>query len=59
MQVELGFQQVPLETVGMACALHQGPARRALTPHKQRHPDESFIADHGDLRRGAILHHVQ
>ncbi|MNV60478.1 hypothetical protein D3C71_1529410 [compost metagenome] len=58
-QIEFAFEQLPFQAVGMASTLHQGAAGGAFAPHEQGHPDQPLVAHHGDLRRGAVFHHIE
>ena len=57
--VELDLQHLSTQAQGIARALYDRPARRGVTPHKQRDANDTFITDHGDFGRGAVLHYVQ
>jgi len=57
--IELVFQKVTLQPIGMASTLHNSPARRGFSPHKQGDADDSFVSDHGDFGRRAIFHDAQ
>ncbi|MNL28984.1 hypothetical protein D3C87_1506540 [compost metagenome] len=57
--VEFVFQGLPLQLIGRPRALHDCPAGGGFSTHEQGNPDDAFVADHGDLGRGAIFHHTQ
>ncbi|MCY1236946.1 hypothetical protein D9M72_496220 [compost metagenome] len=59
MAIEFGFQPLPLQPVGVAGALHDGPARRAFAAHEHRQANQPLIADYRDFRRGAVFHHIE
>ena len=59
MPIELVLQLLSGQSVGMPSALHNGAARSAFPTHEHRHADESFVADDGYLRGGAVLHDIQ
>ena len=43
----------------LAGALHDRPAGRGFAAHEQRDAEHAFVADHRDLGRCAVFHHVQ
>jgi hypothetical protein len=57
--MELVLELLPDQPVGVAGALHNRPARGGFPTHEQRDADETFVADHRDLRRRAVGQHVQ
>ncbi|MND48281.1 hypothetical protein D3C80_391990 [compost metagenome] len=57
--IDLGFQSIPLKSVCVAGALHDGPARGAFAAHEHRQANQTLIADYRDFRRGAVFHHVE
>jgi hypothetical protein len=57
--IEFGLEVPTPEPVGMAAALHDRPARRALSAHEQGDAQDAVVADHGDFRGAAILHDVE
>ncbi|MNR17659.1 hypothetical protein D3C85_1343370 [compost metagenome] len=43
----------------MPGTLHNGAAGGAFAAHEDCNADQAFIADHRNLGRGAVLHHIQ
>jgi len=57
--MELILEMLSDQTVGVAGALHDRPARGDFTAHEQRDADEAFVADDRDFRRRAVCQHIQ
>jgi len=51
-------QVLGLHAQAVAGRLHHRAAHGALA-FEQRHADHAFMADHGDLGGGAVLHHIE
>ena len=56
---ELVLDDAGAQAPALARALHHGAAGRGLAAHEQRDADHAFVADHRNLGRRAVLHHVQ
>ncbi|MNI92575.1 hypothetical protein D3C73_1503890 [compost metagenome] len=59
MPVELTFQALPRQPVGVPGALHDGPAWGAFAAHEHGYTNKPFVAYHGYFRRGPVLHNVK
>jgi hypothetical protein len=57
--IEFVLDRLRFQAIALAGALHDRTARRRFAAHEQGDADDAFIADHGDLGRGAVLHHIQ
>jgi len=57
--LELVLDHLRPQPVAVAGALHDGATGRRLSAHEERDADDAFVADHGDLGRRAVLHHVE
>src|ERR1700722_1776595 len=58
-RVELLLQLVRLQTVTMAGALNDRPARGGITAHEYGYAHEAVVPDDGDFARGAIFHDIK
>jgi hypothetical protein len=47
--IELLLEQLPLEPIGRARALHHRPIGHGLPAHEQGNADDALVADHGDF----------
>src|SRR5579863_5643794 len=57
--MKLILQTLSDHSIGVAGTLYDCAARRSLPAHEQRDADETFVAHHGDLRRGTVRQHIQ
>jgi hypothetical protein len=57
--MELLCQPFADQSVGVASALHDCPARRGFTAHKKRDANQPVVTDHCNFRSGSIFQNVE
>ena len=58
-QREFPFQNIRLEPVAVACALHYRSARRTFTAHKQGDADQTLVSGDRDFPRCTVFHDIE
>ena len=57
--VKLVLEALAAQSIGVPGTLHDRAVRRRLAAHEQRDADQALVAHYRDLRRRAVVQHVE